>query len=151
LTLDGLPTFPSLLATGRVLDALRARIVIASDVDDIERAFDASKYGRWSERPWLECTVPSATDPSVTGGEPHVMSVYAQYAPYSLRDPAWTAARDRFTAAVIGRLAEYAPDLPSRLRAVDTLTPPDLERELGMTGGHIFHGEMALDQLYVMR
>jgi phytoene dehydrogenase-like protein len=131
--------------------ALSGRILAASSIDVIEQAFDASKYGSWSAHPWLECTIPSMTDPSLAPAGTHVMSVYAQYAPFSLRGTTWDAERDRFLSAVVNTLADYAPDLPSRIRTAQTITPLDLERTYGFTGGHIHHGEMSLDQLFVMR
>ena len=79
------------------------------------------------------------------------MSVYAQWAPYSLRGQTWDQARDAFADAIVKTLAAHAPDLPSLILAREILTPVDLEQRYGLTGGHIFHGEHALDQLYAMR
>lgn len=154
VVLNGLPTFTaaSRLPQGvSVEHALGGRIVIAPTVDHIELAFDASKYGRASDRPWLECTIPTITDPDLAPAGTHVLSIYAQYAPYRLREGSWADARTRFAKAVVDVLAEHAPDLPSRIVASELLTPEDFEREYGLTGGHIHHGEMALDQLFVMR
>ena len=91
LVLDGLPRFTA--AGGDDETLLRGRIVVAPGIDPIERAFDASKYGRVSESLVLEATIPSLVDPSlVAGAEPgtHVMSVIAQYTPYRLRDGSGT-------------------------------------------------------------
>ena len=74
-----------------------------------------------------------------------------QYAPHVLRGGSWADARDALQRTVIETLAAYAPDLPSLVLAAETITPEDFERAYGLTGGHIHHGEMALDQLYVMR
>jgi phytoene dehydrogenase-like protein len=79
------------------------------------------------------------------------MSVYVQWAPDELRDGTWDAQRGALETAVLNRLAEIAPDLPRLVVAAETMTPVDLERELGLSGGQIFHGEHALDQLYAMR
>jgi phytoene dehydrogenase-like protein len=154
LVVDGLPSFPAAndLPQGLTAEqALGGRIVIAPTVEHVERAFDASKYGAWSERPWLECVIPTISDPSLASGGRHVISVYAQYAPYALRSGPWSEARDAFGRAVLAVLAEHAPGLESRIVASELLTPEDLEREHGLTGGHVHHGEMALDQLFVMR
>jgi phytoene dehydrogenase-like protein len=152
VVLNGLPSFTASHATDVAAELLLAgRILIAPDIDALERAFDASKYGEWSQRPWLECTIPTLSDPNLASRGRHVLSIYAQYAPYRLRDATWTEARDAFTRAVVDTLGAYAPDLPSRIEAIEVLSPADLEREHGFTGGHIQHGEMALDQLYVMR
>ena len=77
--------------------------------------------------------------------------MYAQYAPYALRQRTWAEARDEFTRAVLSVLGEHAPGVESRVVATELLTPEDLERQHGLTGGHVHHGEMALDQLFVMR
>jgi phytoene dehydrogenase-like protein len=154
LVVDGLPAFTAAqdLPGGLAIEqALGGRIVIAPTVEHIERAFDASKYGAYSERPWLECVIPTLSDPSLAPGGRHVLSIYAQYAPYALRSGPWSDARNGFTRAVLTVLSEHAPGVESRVVASELLTPEDLEREHGLTGGHVHHGEMALDQLFVMR
>jgi len=153
LALAGLPTFLGVADLSEVApaEALAGRILIAPGIDYLEQAFDASKYGELSPRPFLECVIPTLTDPSLAPDSGHVMSVYVQYAPYVLRAGSWTDQRDRLQRTVIATLAAYAPDLPSLVLAAETITPEDLERDYGLTGGHVYHGEIALDQLYVMR
>jgi phytoene dehydrogenase-like protein len=151
LALRALPTFP---AAGEDEAALRGRIVIAPSIDAMERAFDATKYGRWSERPILEATIPSLTDPSlVEGAKPgaHVMSVIAQYAPYSLADGDWATITEQLGNAVIDVLASVAPGIRKLISHRQVLTPVDLERDYGLTGGHPLHAEAALDQFFVWR
>ena len=149
LALSAMPRWTGL--DGAPEDALSGRLIVGGTPDDIERAFDSVKYGQMSPRPWLEVTMPSILDPALAPAGAHVMSVYVQWAPYDLREGSWDDRRDELTATVIRRLAEVAPDLPSLVVAAETLTPRDLERQLGLTGGQIFHGEHALDQLYAMR
>jgi phytoene dehydrogenase-like protein len=154
LALGGLPAFEKVgrLPEGVALEqALSGRLHVAPNLDYLERAFDASKYGTWARRPYLECTFPSLTDPGLAPPGRHVLSVYVQYAPWALRDRTWAEAREALTRDVLETLAQYSPDLPSLVLASQTITPADLEHEYGYTGGHIHHGEMALDQLYVMR
>ena len=79
------------------------------------------------------------------------MSIYMQYAPYNLRNSDWDSQRDALGDTVVKTLAEYAPDLVSLIEAREVITPKDLEQTYGLTGGHIFHGELALDQLFTMR
>jgi len=151
LALRGLPTFP---AAGEDEAALRGRIVIAPSIDAMERAFDATKYGRWSDRPILEATIPSLTDPSlVEGAKPgtHVMSVIAQYAPYSLADGDWAANAEELGNAVVDVLSSVAPGIRKLISKRQVLTPVDLERDYGLTGGHPLHAEAALDQFFVWR
>jgi phytoene dehydrogenase-like protein len=132
-------------------EALGGRVLIAPDIDYLERAFDMSKYGEPPMRPFLECVIPTLTDSALAPEGRHVMSIYVQYAPYDLRRDTWDTARDTLQQTVLETLAEHAPGLPSLVLAAQTITPADLQGTYGFTGGHIHHGEMALDQLYVMR
>jgi phytoene dehydrogenase-like protein len=79
------------------------------------------------------------------------MSIYMQYAPYKLKDGSWREQSEALGAKVIKTLAQYAPDLPGKILARQVITPLDLETTYGLTGGHIFHGELALDQIFTMR
>jgi phytoene dehydrogenase-like protein len=131
--------------------ALSGRVRLARDVDSIERAFDAAKYGRVADEPWIELTVPSVTDDSLAPVGQHVVSVYVQFAPYCLRGGTWDAERDGLGDLVTRTISAYAPGFESTVLARQVITPIDLERTYGLTGGHIFHGELALDQFFVTR
>ena len=131
--------------------ALTGRIRLARDVDGIERAFDAAKYGGFADEPWIELTIPSIADPALAPPGQHVVSAYVQYAPYHLRGTTWDAERDRLAAAATRTIAQYAPGFESSIVARTVITPLDLERSYGLTGGHIFHGELSLDQWFVTR
>jgi phytoene dehydrogenase-like protein len=148
LALSALPAFTSLAGDTRALAGL---IHIGPELDYLERAFDASKYGAWSPHPYLEITIPSLTDPSLAPAGAHVMSITAQYAPYRLRHGSWDAASPAFADAAIATLAAYAPNLASSILHRQVITPVDLESQYRLTGGHIFHGELGLDQLFTMR
>jgi len=130
---------------------MKGRIQIGPTVDYLERAFDHSKYGELSEHPYLEITIPSLMDSSLAPAGQHVMSVYMQYAPYKLKNGDWNAQRDGLLQTVMSTLAEYAPHIRELMVAAEVITPKDLEEEFGLTGGHIFHGELALDQFFTMR
>lgn len=148
LALGGLPTFKAL--NGDTV-SLSGRIQVSPGIDYLERAFDACKYGEFSQHPYLEATIPTLWDTSLAPPGKHVMSVYMQYAPYKLRDAGWDSQRDALGDVVVKTLAEYAPDLPSLIEGREVITPKDLEETYGLTSGHIFHGELALDQLFTMR
>jgi len=151
LALRALPNFPAAADDEGVL---RGRIIVAPSIDDMERAFDATKYGRWSEHPILEATIPSLADPSlVEGAKPgtHVMSVIAQYAPYALRDGDWSTSADQFGDAVVETLNSVAPGIRKLISHRQVLTPVDLEQQFGMTGGHPLHAESGLDQFFLWR
>src|SRR5258706_414598 len=151
LALGGLPTFSSLDATEGFLEALSGRIHVGPEIDYLERAFDASKYGDFSKAPYLDVTIPTILDPALAPEGKHVLSACVQYAPYKLREGDWDYWRRELGATVIRTLASYAPDLPSLVEGIQVITPKDLETSYGFTGGHIFHGELALDQLFTMR
>jgi phytoene dehydrogenase-like protein len=146
LALGALPSFRGVDAA-----ALRGRIHIGPGIDYLERAFDASKYGAMSTAPYLDITIPTLTDPSLAPAGRHVMSVYVQYAPYTLRGSTWDAERETLGDTVLRTLEEYAPGVSRAVEHRQVFTPLDLERTFGLTGGHIFHGELALDQLFTMR
>ena len=129
----------------------RARLHIGPSVDAIERSYDAAKYGGIPERPCLDVTIPSLIDDSLAPEGQHVVSIYAQHTPYRLKDPGWDARRDELGDIVVATLAEYVPGLVERIEARQVLTPLDLERRFGLTGGHPLHGEPSLDQLFTMR
>ena len=146
LALSALPSF-----TGATREMLADRVRLAPDLDYLERAFDHAKYGRFSPQPWIEFTIPSIGDPTLAPPGAHVLSAYAQFAPYQLREGNWDTSRDALGDAVVQTLADYAPGLASLVVERQTLTPLDLERGWGLTGGHIFHGELSLDQFFTMR
>ena len=146
LALSALPVVP-----GADRDQLTGRIRMAPDVDFIERAFDHVKYGGFSPLPWLEAMLPSLIDPSLAPAGGHVLSIYAQYAPVTLCSGPWDDARQPLLHAVLDTLDRYMPGMRSLVVAAEVLTPADLERDWGLTGGHIHHGELALDQLFTMR
>ncbi|HEY4587767.1 MAG TPA: NAD(P)/FAD-dependent oxidoreductase [Thermoanaerobaculia bacterium] len=133
---------------GRLDEAIR---IGGGHVDELERAYDAIKYRRFSERPHLEIRVPSVADPGLAPAGHHVVSILASFAPSNL-EGGWTAeARERLGDAVIAVLERHAPDVRQRIVAREILTPADLETRFALTGGQLHHGELALDQLLVMR
>lgn len=148
LALGRLPPFTAL--AGDTLP-LGGRLLIAPDLGYLERAHDAGKYGRLSERPWLEISIPSIQDATLAPAGKHVMSIYAHVAPRHLRGRTWADAREEFADSVMQVLEAHAPTLSRHIVAREVLTPEDLEQRWGMAGGHICHGEWALDQTWVAR
>ena len=146
LALSGLPVVP-----GADREQLATRLRMAPDIDAMERAFDHAKYGRYSPTPWLEAVIPTLVDPTLAPAGAHVMSIYAQYAPLTLREGSWDTEREGLLRAVLDTLDRYMPGVRSLIVEAEVMSPADLEREWGMAGGHIHHGELALDQLFTMR
>jgi len=147
--LSGLPRFTAYPETPGPQH--RATMHICPDIDYVERAWDDAKYGRPSARPLLELTVPTSYDPSLAPAGRHIMGVFLQYAPYTLRQATWDELREPFADRVVGLIEEYAPGFGSLVVERQVLTPLDLERRFGITGGNIFHGEMSLDQMFSLR
>jgi phytoene dehydrogenase-like protein len=150
-----LARLPKFRAAGNDADPLlRGRILVAPGIDAMERAFDAAKYGRISDQPVVEATIPSLVDPSLVAGAKrgtHVMSIQLQYAPYRLRDGDWESRRESVGDLAIAALETVAPGIGKLVTARQVLTPVDLERDYGLTGGHPMHGEPGLDQFFLWR
>jgi phytoene dehydrogenase-like protein len=148
LVLDGLPA----IGGGTDEERLRGRIVVAPSLDELESAFNDSKYGRISEHPYLEATIPTLSDPSLAPEGTHLLTALFQYAPHDLRDADWDeAASDRVADVTVRTLETHAPGLAERIVASHVVTPADLEAEYGLSGGHPMHGEHALDQFFAWR
>ena len=145
LALDGLPDFP-----GLDREALAGRLVIAPDIGFVERAFDHSKYSEYSPYPAIEFTIPTLHDNSLAPDGKHVLSAIVQYAPHDLKG-GWDARRDAFADAAVQAISRYAPGLPDRIVARQILTPVDIERDFRMAGGHWHHGDLAFDQMLMLR
>jgi len=148
LALSGLPKFSGVNGDAA---ALQGRIQIGPEIDYLERAFDHSKYGAFSSEPYLDITIPSLLDPSLAPPGQHVMSICMQFAPYKLRAGEWNTVGEELGDVVMKTLSAYSRDLCGMVIGRQVITPADLERVYGLTGGHIFHGELALDQLFTMR
>ena len=151
LALDALPAFPALQSSSEGTAPLVGRIHIGPEIDYLERAFDHSKYGEFSRAPYLDILIPTLADRSLAPARKHVVSICMQFAPYKLRSGDWSQERDALAETIIRTLAQYAPDLPGKILARQILTPKDLEETYSLTGGHPFHGELALDQIFTMR
>jgi phytoene dehydrogenase-like protein len=149
LALSELPRFSRAGENGAQLGGT---ISISPSLMYLERAFDDAKYGSLSAHPYLEAVIPSVTDASVAPAGKHVMSVLVQYAPYRLKDGQWDEARrDALGDAVVGTLAEYAPNIESAILDRHVLSPLDLEETFGLTEGNIYHAELTMDQVFLMR
>jgi phytoene dehydrogenase-like protein len=149
LALNGLPNFRAL--PGAPAPQHKATMHICPSVEYVERAWDDAKYGRPSQSPLLEMTVPTMYDSTLAPPGRHVMGIFLQYAPYTLAEGTWDELREPFADRVFDIIDEYAPGFRSLIEHKQVLTPLDLERRFGITGGNIFHGEMSLDQMFVMR
>ncbi len=149
LALSGLPDFRALPGTPGPQH--RATMHICPSVEYIERAWDDAKYGAPSPNPLIEMTIPTMYDPSLAPAGHHIMGIFLQYAPYTLKGTTWDDQREPYSERILDVIEEYCPNIRSIVVERQTLTPLDLERRFGITGGNIFHGEMSLDQMFVLR
>ena len=144
LALDGVPEFDG-------LETPDGRMIIAPDLDAMEFAFDAAKYGECPENPVMEVVVPSQQDPSLAPAGKHVLSAHVMYVPYSLKGGWSDTARQAVCERAIDTIAQYAPRIRDQIVACEFLTPADIEAQCRVTGGHWHHTEFAIDQLLMMR
>lgn len=124
---------------------------IGPSLEYLERAYDDAKYGRPSERPILEMTMATSVDTTIAPPGKHLLSIFVQYAPYQLAQGNWDDTKEMFADRCIAALAEYAPNVPSAIEHRQVLSPLDLERTYGITGGNIMQGAMSAHQLYCFR
>lgn len=148
LSLSALPDYTCLPGEG---PHHRGAISISPSIEYLERAYDDAKYGEFSRRPYMDTIFPSVIDPSMAPPGKHVMSCFVQYAPFKLNG-GWTPEKkEAFGDAVVDAITEYAPDFKNLILHRQVVTPDDLESVFGLTEGNIFHGELALHQLFMMR
>src|SRR5712691_5838622 len=150
LALDTLPDF-TVFPGSQPGPHHRATIPVCPSMEYVDRAWEDGKAGRPSRHPLVEVTIPTTYDDSIAPPGKHIMCIFAQYAPYTLKDADWDGIKDEFADRCIDALAEYAPNIRESIIHRQVISPLDLEREYSLTGGNIFHGDMTLDQLFFMR
>ncbi|MBI5067537.1 MAG: NAD(P)/FAD-dependent oxidoreductase [Deltaproteobacteria bacterium] len=152
LALSELPRFTALPHEGPgPAPQHRGTIHVCPSLDYMERAFDDARAGRPSQEPILEATIPSAVDPSVAPPGKHLMSMFVQYAPYRLAEGTWDGHKEAFADRCVALFDAHAPGFARSVLHREVLSPLDLERRFGLTGGNIFQGAMPLSQLFFMR
>ena len=150
LALDGLPSY-SAFDKEKVGLPFPTYVHIGPTMEFLERAYDDAKYGRFSSRPFISPVLPTLAEPELAPEGKHILTLFGGHAPYELDGANWDEERNRFGDTVLDTLTEFAPDLKEHVIERQVLAPPDLERIYGLPQGHIFHGELALDQLFFMR
>lgn len=124
---------------------------IGPGIEYLERAYDDAKYGGYSAKPFLTPVVPTIVDDSLAPPGKHIVNAFGGHAPYALKGARWEDEKPRLTRAALDVLDEMAPGFSDQIIDVETLVPPDLEQIVGLPQGHIFHGELSLDQLFFQR
>ena len=122
-------------------------LFVAPSLEYVERAYDDAKYARVSAQPVLEARYIGAG----ADGR-HRVRAYAQYAPYKLRSGPWSQPeRQALADTVVEALTLHVPALAGAVLERTVLAPPDLKEAYGLTEGHLYHGELTLDQILFMR
>jgi phytoene dehydrogenase-like protein len=151
LALSEPPQFTSAPGAG-VMPHHRGTMHIGPSLDYLDRAYDDAKYGWWSHDPILEMTMATSVDDTLAPPGKHILSMFIQYAPYKLAAGlTWDEEKDKFADRCIEVLSQYAPNVPAAIEHRQVLSPLDLERVYGITGGNIMQGAMGPNQLYALR
>jgi phytoene dehydrogenase-like protein len=149
IALDGMPEFPA-LPKGSSLYQTDMHFV--DSMQRMERAYDDWKNGTWSKDPYVDMVIPTLLDPTMAPPGKHFMSCFVQYCPHKLEGRDWTEEdKQAFGKTVIDQIANYSPDFKDLILNVEIRTPQDIESEIGITEGNIFHGELTMDQLLFNR
>ncbi|MDX2271403.1 MAG: NAD(P)/FAD-dependent oxidoreductase [Cyanobacteriota bacterium] len=152
LALESLPCYTAAPADIPTEKICSATVDLAPSLHYLEKAWDDCKYGRPSQDPFIEIYTQSPTDPSLVPAGKHILSCFCQYAPYHPSGRSWDdGLREEFADRVLEKLAEFAPNIQESVISRQMLSPLDLERRFGLTGGSIFHGEITPDQSYNLR
>ena len=129
----------------------RGHTMLGADVERFEMAWDAQKYGRLPDELMIEVIIQTVHDPDMAPPGRHLINTGVQQLPIDLAEGDWDDLKPELTKRVVDTLCEYAPNLRGNIIGTHTITPLDLEREYGLTGGNIFHGGMFLNQLFGSR
>ena len=149
IALDGLPKFTALEGNPELI---KGDMHLVDSVERLERAYDDWKSGTWSKDPYVDILIPTLTDPTMTPPGKHFMSVFVQYVPPKVNGKDWTdEQRDQFGQTVINKIESYAPGFKDLILHAEIRTPRELEKEIGLTEGNIFQGELTIDQLLFNR
>jgi phytoene dehydrogenase-like protein len=124
---------------------------VAPSIDYLQTAYEDARNGKPSDYPFFSVHAQSAVDRTVAPEGRHTMSIFTQFFPYDLADGTWDERRDEIADNAIARFGEFAPNLPGAVLARQVLGPPDIEARFGLTGGHIFQGELVPEQAFDMR
>jgi phytoene dehydrogenase-like protein len=152
LAVSELPNFTALPGNREVGPQHRGTIHLgANTLEELERSYDDAKYGQPSQRPVIEMTIPTSVDSTIAPPGQHILSLFVQYAPYKLASGTWDDIKESFADRVVAEIARFAPNVPGSILHRQVISPLDLERIYGLTGGNIFQGAMPMHQLFNMR
>jgi phytoene dehydrogenase-like protein len=149
--LGAVPRFTGMSEPGAIGPEHLGTIVIAPSIDYLEKACRSAGEGRPSDAFFCEAWIQTATEDGLAPAGKHTLSIFSQYAPYTLAEGTWEERREEIGDRVIASIERFAPGLSDLIEARMVLGPPDLEDRFGLTGGNIFHGEILPDWLFDRR
>ena len=123
----------------------------APDIDYLEQAYDDAKHGWYSTNPFMTPVVPTIVDDTLAPEGKHVVNLFGGHAPYELKNGRWEDEKENFTKNVFRTLDRFAPGFSDGILGSEVMVAPDIEARVNLPQGHIFHGELALDQLFFKR
>ena len=124
---------------------------IAPDIDYLERSYDDAKYGWYSNEPFMTPVCPTIVDDTLAPPGKHVVNFFGGHAPYTLKDGDWKNEKEQFKKNIFKQIETYAPGFSNDVIEAQLLVAPDIEANVGLPMGHIFHGELSPDQLFFQR
>lgn len=146
--LDGVPHYPAL--SGRT-DQYLGFVNMAPTVEYMERAYDAAKYGWYSEHPYIDASIQSFIDPDMAPPGKHVMSCYVMYTPHELKNSTWDAERENMADRVQATIERFFPGFGDLVLQREVVTPDIIEATTGLSEGNIYAGEFFASQMYFFR
>jgi phytoene dehydrogenase-like protein len=149
MALDALPRY--IAAGDDQQRAYTGGVFIAPSIDYFQRAYEQARNGHPADQPFFSVHTQSAVDPMVAPEGKHTLSIFTQYFPYELADGTWDERREEIADRVLDHFATFAPNIGEVVLKRQVLSPPDIEERFGLTGGHIFQGELVPEQAFDMR
>ena len=164
------PNFTALPSTG-IAPQHHGTMHIGPTLEYIERAYDDAKYGQPSQSPVIEMTMATSVDDTIAPKGKHILSCFIQFTPYNLKSPSpqgapspspspqggggqcvtWDDIKESYADRCVEIIGQYAPNVPGAVEHRQVLSPVDLERVYGITGGNIMQGAMNANQLFCFR
>jgi phytoene dehydrogenase-like protein len=129
----------------------RGIMEITGSLADLDKAQSLAKQGIPADDPHIEVCFPTVHDPTLAPQGHHIVTIDVNSQPYTLANGHWDDIKEKVADAALARLGKFMPDLPDLIVHRQVLSPLDLERLFGMTGGHALHGDMSFDQLFAFR
>jgi phytoene dehydrogenase-like protein len=129
----------------------QAQAILGASIENFEKAWEAERRGQIPDDFVIEAVIQSTHDETLAPPGKHTMTLGVQQLPFELAGTDWDTIRDEWADRVLEVLFRYAPNLREHILERVIITPKDLERDYGLTGGNIFHGAMFFDQLFSSR